>query len=64
MISNWQTFPKALVPRTLQDNLGRVTKQVENPTNGTVTDTSNKTTEFPYNAVGWTMFKVVLPSCW
>jgi len=56
------TDPKGLVTRTTTDNLGRVTKQVENYTNGTVTDTSNKTTEFPYNAVGRTTVKVVLPS--
>jgi len=60
---SWQPSPKAPVPRTTTDNLGRVTKQVENFTNGTVTDTSNKTTEFTYNAVGRTTVKVVLPPC-
>ncbi len=35
---------------------------MENYTNGTVTDTTNKTTEFTYNAVGRTSVKVNLPS--
>jgi len=43
--------------------LGRVTNQVEHSTHCAVTDPSNKTTEFTYNAVGRTTAKVVSPSC-
>ncbi len=56
------TDPKGLVTRNTYDNLGRVTKLVENYTNGTVTDTSNKTTDFAYNSVGRTSLTVALPS--
>ncbi len=56
------TDPKGILTKTTYDNIGRVTKTVENYTNGTVTDTTNKTTEFTYNAVGRTSVKVNLPS--
>ena len=56
------TDPKGLITRNTSDNLGRVTKLVENYTNGTVTDTSNKTTDFAYNSVGRTSLTVALPS--
>ncbi len=56
------TDPKGILTKTTYDNIGRVTKTVENYTNGTVTDTTNKTTEFTYNAVGRTSLKVNLPS--
>ncbi len=56
------TDPKGLVTRNTSDNLGRVTKTVEDYTNGTVTDTSNKTTDFAYNSVGRTSLTVELPS--
>ncbi len=56
------TDPKGLLTKSTYDNIGRVTKTVEDYTNGTVTDTTNKTTEFTYNAVGRTSLKVNLPS--
>jgi len=63
MKPSWQLYPNALVTRKTTNNLGRVTKQVTNYPNGTVTDTSNKTTEFTNNAVGRATVKVVLPPC-
>jgi len=60
---SWRPFPKGLVTRMPQDNLGRVSKQVEHSTNGTVTDTSKKTTEYPHSAVGRATVKVVSPPC-
>ena len=56
------TDPKGLISRTSYDNLGRVIQTVENYTNGTVTDTSNKTTAYTYNSVGRTSLTVELPS--
>ncbi len=56
------TDPRGILTRNTLDNLGRVTKTVEDYTNGTVTDTTNKTVEYTYNAIGITSLKVDLPS--
>jgi RHS repeat-associated protein len=56
--AGWQetvTDPKGLVSKTFYDNLGRVTKQVEDYTNGVVTDTTNKTVEYTYDNAGHTL---------
>jgi RHS repeat-associated protein len=46
------TDPKGLVSKTFYDNLGRVTKSVEDYTDGVVTNTSNKTVEYTYDGAG------------
>jgi YD repeat-containing protein len=54
------TDPKALVSRTYRDALGRTTQTVEDFTDGAVTDSSNKTTNYAYNSVGMTSLTAVL----
>jgi RHS repeat-associated protein len=44
--------PKGFISKAFYDNLGRVTKSVEDYTDGVVTDTSNKTVEYTYDGVG------------
>lgn len=46
------TDPKGLITRTEYDPRGLVTKTIENYTNGTPTDTSNKTINHTYNGNG------------
>jgi RHS repeat-associated protein len=48
------TDPRGLVTRNYFDPLGRVVQTVEDFTDGAVTDSSNKTTDYAYNSVGRT----------
>jgi RHS repeat-associated protein len=48
------TDPKGLVSRTYSDPLGRDVQDIENFTDGIVTDNSNVTTDYTYNSVGQT----------
>lgn len=48
------TDPRGLVARTYSDPLGRVVQTVQDFTDGAVTDASNKTTDYAYNAAGLT----------
>jgi RHS repeat-associated protein len=54
------TDPKGLVTRTYSDALGRGTQTVEDFTDGEITDTSNKTTGYTYNATGMTSLTAYL----
>ena len=56
------TDSKGILTKTTYDSLGRATRIVENYTNGIVTDTANKTTDYTYNAIGMIRVKVNLPS--
>jgi RHS repeat-associated protein len=49
------TDPRGIVAKDYYDALGRVTKSIEDYTNGTVTNSSNKTTEFTYDGGGHTL---------
>src|SRR5262249_39970132 len=46
------TDPKGLVSKTFYDNLGRRTKQVEDYTDGVVTNNTNKAVEYTYDGSG------------
>jgi RHS repeat-associated protein len=46
------TDPKGLVTKSFYDNLGRVTKQVQDYTDGVVTNNTNKTVEYTYDGSG------------
>lgn len=48
------TDPKAIVARTLYDDLGRTTKTIEHYVDGTVGDDNDKTTEYTYGPAGMT----------
>src|SRR5262249_51379321 len=48
------TDPRGLVARTYSDPLGRAVQTIEDFTDGAVTDTTNKTTDYTYNAAGMT----------
>jgi RHS repeat-associated protein len=48
------TDPKGLVNRTYSDPLGRAVQTIEDFTDGTVTASSNKTTDYAYNGAGMT----------
>ncbi len=48
------TDPKAIVARTLYDDLGRTTKTIEHYVDGTVGDDNDKTTEYAYGPAGMT----------
>jgi RHS repeat-associated protein len=54
------TDPAGLVSRTYSDALGRAMQTVEDFTDGAITDTSNKTTEYTYNSVGRTSLRADL----
>jgi RHS repeat-associated protein len=57
------TDPRAIVSKTYYDNLGRTTKTIEDYTDGTPTDSSNKTTEFTFDGDGHMLtLKADLPS--
>ena len=57
------TDPRDIATNDYYDNLGRVTKEVEDYTDGTITDDTNKTTEYTYDGDGNTLtVKVDLPS--
>ena len=43
-----ETDPNGIVTQTSYDNLGRTTKTIEDYTNGTPTNNTNKTTEYTY----------------
>jgi RHS repeat-associated protein len=43
------TDPRGIDNRTIYDNLGRVTQTVQDYTNGTITATTNKTTNYTYD---------------
>ncbi len=49
------TDPRGIVTKEYEDNLGRVTKTIEDYTDGTPTNSSNKTTEFTYDGDGHTL---------
>ncbi len=49
------TDPRGIVTKQYEDNLGRVTKTIEDYTDGTPTNSSNKTTEFTYDGDGHTL---------
>jgi len=49
------TDPRGIVTKNYYDNLGRVTKTIEDYTDGTPTNSSNKTTEFTYDGDGHTL---------
>lgn len=56
------TDPRGIVGKTYYDALGRKTKTIEAYTNGTPTDTTNKTVEYTYDGNGNIfLLKVVLP---
>jgi RHS repeat-associated protein len=46
------TDPKGLVTKSFYDNLGRATKQVQDYTDGVVTNNTNKTVEYTYDGSG------------
>ena len=48
------TDPKGIVNRTYSDPLGRAVQTIEDFTDGAVTDSSNKTTDYTYNSAGMT----------
>jgi RHS repeat-associated protein len=48
------TDPKAIVARTLYDDLGRTVKTIEHYVDGTVGDDKDKTTEYTYGPAGMT----------
>ena len=54
------TDPKGIDTRTYSDPLGRDVQDIENFTDGIVTDSSNKTTDYAYNSVGMTKLSAVL----
>ena len=57
------TDPRGIVEKEYYDNLGRVTEDIQDYTDGTVTDDSNKTTEYTYDGDGNTLTVTVeLPS--
>ena len=57
------TDPRGIVEKEYYDNLGRVTKDIQDYTDGTVTNDTNKTTEYTYDGDGNTLtVKVDLPS--
>ncbi|MCI0460726.1 MAG: SBBP repeat-containing protein, partial [Gemmataceae bacterium] len=57
-----ETNPRGIVSKIYYDALGREIKTIEAYTDGTPTDTTNKTTEFTYNAEGEVLtVKAVLP---
>src|SRR5437667_2308846 len=43
------TDPRGIVEKNYYDNLGRVTKTIQDYTDGTPTNNTNKTTEFTYD---------------
>src|SRR5260370_11021416 len=43
------TDPRGIVQKNFYDNLGRVTKTIEDYTDGNPTNNSNKTTEYTYD---------------
>jgi YD repeat-containing protein len=49
------TDPRGIVTKDYYDNLGRVTKTIEDYTDGTVTNNTNKTTEYTYDGDGHTL---------
>jgi RHS repeat-associated protein len=49
------TDPRGIVTKQYHDNLGRVTKTIEDYTDGTPTNNTNKTTEFTYDGDGRTL---------
>jgi RHS repeat-associated protein len=49
------TDPRGIQTNDYYDNLGRVTKTIEDYTDGTPTNSSNKTTEFTYDGDGHTL---------
>src|SRR5205807_6926922 len=49
------TDPRGIVGKTYYDNLGETTKTIEAYTDGTPTDTTNKTTEFTWDGGGHTL---------
>jgi YD repeat-containing protein len=49
------TDPRGIVTQTTYDNLGRTTKTIEDYTNGTPTNSSDKTTEYTYDGMGHTL---------
>jgi YD repeat-containing protein len=49
------TDPKGIVNKTYFDNLGRTIKTIENYTNGTPTNSSDKTTEYTFDGDGHTL---------
>jgi RHS repeat-associated protein len=49
------TDPKGLDTRDFYDNLGRLTQQIQDYTNGTPTNTSNKTTNYTYDGDNHTL---------
>jgi hypothetical protein len=48
------TDPDGIDTRTYSDSLGRTVQTIQDFTNGAVTDSSNKTTDYTYNSVGQT----------
>jgi len=57
------TDPRGIATNDYYDNLGRLTKEIEDYTDGTVTNNTNKTTEYTYDGDGHTLtVKVDLPS--
>ncbi|WP_406694560.1 RHS repeat-associated core domain-containing protein [Singulisphaera sp. Ch08] len=56
------TDPRGIASKTFHDAMGRTTKTIEAYTNGTPTDTTNKTVEYTYDGNGNLLtLKVVLP---
>jgi len=54
--------PRAIESKQYHDAMGRVSKTIEAYTNGTPTDTTDKTVEYTYNSVGQILtLKVILP---
>jgi YD repeat-containing protein len=49
------TDPRRIVIKYYEDNLGRVTKTIEDYTDGTPTNNTNKTTEYTYDGDGHTL---------
>ncbi len=57
------TDPRGIVTNDYYDSLGRVTMTIEDYTNGTPTNNTNKTTEYTYDGDGHTLtVKADLPS--